>query len=312
MVPQQGDPSLRTATSPVVSVIIPHYGDAAPTMALLDALLPQTSAVDAEIIVSDDCSPIPFPDDVPGVRTVRRERNGGFGSAVNTGASVAAGELLMILNSDLTVEENFLREYLAAARPWLPAVVAPRIVTEGRAVDTARRFPTIGHQVTEWLTPLARIRHTPAGRYAVGNDIDATTATTPIPIEWAVGAALLIPASTFSDIGGFDERFFMNAEEVDLQYRLAQRGIPVIYVPQVVVEHVGGGSSDPALRRKWVVESRLLYAGKWGGRRRLQTALTLASGLNLAWNGMRRLRESSVHPLRTARDELGYVWNHGR
>ncbi len=65
-----------------VSVVVPHHGDAAPTLALLDQLDAQTHPV--QVIVADDASPDPFPDR-PGVEVVRRTVNGGFGANVNSG-----------------------------------------------------------------------------------------------------------------------------------------------------------------------------------------------------------------------------------
>lgn len=293
---------------PAVSVVIPHYGDTAPTLALVHALLPQLADALAELIVSDDCSPTPFPTDIPHVRTVRRDANGGFGSAVNTGARVARGELLMILNSDLTVPADFVGRYLAAARPWLPAIVAPRIIEHGAGADSLRYFPRVSHIAAEWLTPLARTRGSRAWREAVGYDTAAAASEIPVAVDWAVGAALLLPRAAFAAVGGFDERFFMNSEEVDLARRLAERGVPTIFVPDVLVEHEGGGSSDPGRRRGWVVESRLRYFAKWGGVGRLRAALTAATAANLVWNATRRLRGVPVRPLAVARDELGYVW----
>ena len=100
---------------PAVSVIVPHYGDHGPTSALVDSLLPQRPH---EIIVVDDASPQPFPD-TSGVRLLRHERNGGFGSAVNAGARAATGDLLLVLNSDIEVGPTFVADLMAASAPWL-------------------------------------------------------------------------------------------------------------------------------------------------------------------------------------------------
>lgn len=294
--------------TPAVSIVIPHYGEASTTLPLVQALVPQLEAARAELIVSDDCSPEPFACDSPEVRVVRRSVNGGFGSAVNSGAAAARGELLMILNSDLCVTPDFVSSYVAAARPWLPAVVAPRITDDDGVAETLRYFPTVRHITAEWLTPLARTSGTRAWREAVGHDTRASESTTACAVDWAVGAALLLRHHDFWSVGGFDETFFMNSEEVDLALRLSRRGVPVIYTPEVTVHHVGGGSSDPEKRRGWVVASRLRYADKWGGRRALQAALTTATAANFAWNVTRRLRRVPVAPITTARRELGYIW----
>src|SRR5690348_7413113 len=97
-----------------VSVVVPHYGAPEPTLALLRALGGQTGDVELQVVVVDDCSPEPFPDR-PGLHVVRREANGGFGSAVNSGAAEAVHPQLLVLNSDVTIGPGFVAELLDAA-----------------------------------------------------------------------------------------------------------------------------------------------------------------------------------------------------
>ncbi|MDO4718422.1 MAG: glycosyltransferase family 2 protein [Propionibacteriaceae bacterium] len=289
-----------------ISVVIPHYGDPETTMPLVRALLPQRPH---QLIVSDDCSPVPFPQ-TEGVQVIRRERNGGFGSAVNTGAAAATGDWLLVLNSDLEVSPSFLTDLVEAATPWMPAVIGPRVLDpDGRPAFTARRFPAVSHQVIEWLTPLARFRDTRWWHRGVGHE---PVRDAPMPTDWLVGAALLLPLDCFREVGGFDEGYFMNVEEVDLQRRLARLGVPRVWLPQPRVVHEGGGSSDPERQREWLMSSRLRYVGIWGGRRRLQAALTAAAAANLLWNTVRAGLGRQVAPIRTARQELGLIWRAGR
>ena len=297
--------------SALVSVVIPHYGDPAPTLALLDQLARQQGDHVGEIIVVDDASPEPFAEPNPssGVRVVRRATNGGFGSTVNVGVAHARHDLLLILNSDLTLADDTVTALVAAAAPFQPAVVGPRIVDAAGAPDSvARFFPTVGQQVVEWLVPLAAWRHTRALHRAVGHDPRAFTATAPLAVDWLVGACLLLPTRTFRSVGGFDERFHMNAEEVDLQLRLARRGVPRLHVPSVTVVHEGGGSSDPERRRGWLVASRLAYADKWGGAGRLRLGLSAATAVNLAWNTARRVAGRPLDPLAQAQHEWDLIW----
>ncbi|MGG5259358.1 glycosyltransferase family 2 protein [Phycicoccus avicenniae] len=290
---------------PAVSVVVPHHGDPAPTLATVHALLRQ-EGVDLEVVVADDASPDPFPA-VDGARVVRRARNGGFGAAVGSGVEAATHPLLLVLNSDVGFGPTFVADLVAAARPWMPAVVGPLVLDEdGTPAPTARHFPTTTHQTVEWLTPLARFRGHRALREAVGHDTRAVPGAV-LPVDWVVGAAMLLPTDAFRSVGGFDERYFMNSEEVDLQRRLRAAGVPSVFVGTVPLTHVGGGSSDPALRRRWLVESRMAYAGRWGGRRRLVAALTAATAVNAVVNTGRRLAGRDVAPLAVAREELRLV-----
>ena len=291
--------------SALVTVVVPHYGDPAPTRDLVASLLGQAES----IIVVDDASPEPLTP-VAGASVVRREVNGGFGAAVNTGMTRVRTESALVLNSDLQVGPTFVADLVAAAAPWQPVVASPQVTTlDGRPEWVGRHFPTIGHQVTEWLTPLARVRHRPRLHEAVGHDTRAVGDAV-VPVDWVVGAALLLPVAAFRAVGGFDERYFMNSEEVDLQRRLRALGIASVVLGTVSVVHHGGGSSDPARGRQWLVASRLQYARTWGGLRRLQIALGAASAVNLCVNVSRRALRRPVHPVGVLREELRLI--HGR
>lgn len=288
-----------------VSAVIPHYGSADPTIALVDRL--RACAELSQIIVADDASPVPFPD-LAGVEVVRRAVNGGFGSAVNSGAAAAHGDLLLVLNSDLEVDPATLDAFLREARDWLPAVVAPAVVDPAGVPDfTGRHFPTVGHQAVEWLLPLARFRQRTALHEAVGHDTRAVPGAV-TSVDWLVGAILLMPMADFRAVGGFDERFYMNSEEVDLQRRLRERGVPSIYLGNHQVVHEGGGSSAAEHRRRWVTDSRWVYADKWGGTARLRAALSAATGANLLWNAGRAAAGRDTTPLATARAEWQLIW----
>ncbi|MBS2936458.1 glycosyltransferase family 2 protein [Nocardioides sp. J2M5] len=288
-----------------VTVVVPHHGDPAPTQALLAQLAAQTHP--ARLVVADDASPIPFPD-VDGVEVVRRSTNGGFGANVNSGAAVASGDAILVLNSDLTVEPTFVADMVAAAQRHPRRVLSPRVVDEaGREAWTGRAFPRVRHQVAAWLTPLARWRGTTAWHRAVGHDVRAHGAGGEVEVDWVVGAAMWIPLADFRAAGGFDERFFMNSEEIDLQRRLRARGVRSVALRAPTVVHAGGGSSPSASRRRWLVDGELRYADKWGARRRLQAGLAAATGVNLLVNAGRRAAGRDVRPLEVARTELSMI-----
>lgn len=230
---------------------------------------------------------------------------------MNSGASVATGELLLVLNSDLEVPAHLIQSMTAESQHLQPAVVAPRVLDHsGRVTYSARRWPNTLHQTIEWLTPLARWRDRPWLRRLLGHDERALQTSLPLSVDWLVGAAFMVPTAEFRAVGGIDEHFFMNCEEIDLQRRLAARGLPRIYLPEVSVTHEGGGSSDPAKRRRWLVTAQLRYSRKWGGLRRLRAALTGATVVNFLWNCTRRVRGIDVRPVSAAREELSLIWSH--
>ncbi|WP_144825379.1 glycosyltransferase family 2 protein [Micrococcus luteus] len=109
-----------------VTVVIPHYGDPAPTLALVDRLLTDPGDALAAVVVSDDASPTPYPEaHDPRLTVVRRERNGGFGANVNTGLAAVTTELALVLNSDAEITGAQIDALVAAAAPYQSAVRVP-------------------------------------------------------------------------------------------------------------------------------------------------------------------------------------------
>lgn len=292
-----------------VSVVIPFYGDPAPTQGLIRSLLDGPSQHLHEVIVSDDCSPTPFPA-TEGVSVVRRRRNGGFAQAVGSGARAATGDLLLILNSDLELPPAFLDSLIARARPWMPALVTTTLTScDGHPSWSGRHFPRTHHYVTEWLLPLVRLRHLPLLHELVGHDTAADGAHDEV-VDWAVGALMLLPTDTYRAVGGMDESFYMNCEEVDLQRRLREAGVPTLVLAGQGATHEGGGSSAADRRVGWVVDGRRRYARKWQGTagiRRLEAGLLAATAVNLLWNSARAAAGAEVNPCEVARTQCALV-----
>ncbi len=219
----------------------------------------------------DDASPEPLPD-LAGATVVRRTANGGFGSAVNSGAAAATGDLLLVLNSDLAVDRDFVALLLAGARAWLPAVVSPRVVDpDGVEEWTGRRSRGSGTRSRSgWCRwPAGAPRPSGTGSWATKPPSTGVRDRS----DWVVGAAMLMPLADFRAVGGFDEAFFMNAEEIDLQRRLRQqRGLPSVVLAEPVVTHLGGGSTVPSRGRAWLVDGRMASTPMGGGRGRLRAA----------------------------------------
>jgi GT2 family glycosyltransferase len=90
----------------------------------------------------------------------------------------------------------------------------------------------------------------------------------PRPVDYVSGACLLLRQSAHNDVGGFDDTYFMYAEEVDLCYRMRQGGWQVWYQPEAEVLHMGGGSSRsiPTKREADLYQSRVIYFMKHHGR----------------------------------------------
>lgn len=294
-----------------LSVVIPHYGDPALAQGVVDRLRRQSGQRRLQIIVVDDASPVPFPQ-MDGVTVLTRDQNGGFGAAVNTGAAVADAPWLLVLNSDLEIEVDFVDSLCACAERWPPAVAGVALRRPDGGLEwTARHWPRISQFVVEWLTPLARIRGWNAWHRAVGHDVNAIDSSAQL-VDWIAGAVMLLPLDAFHRVGGFDPSYFMYSEDVDLQRRLRQAGVPALYLGSVSAIHLGGASAESVEQRvRWVTSSRLAYLRRWSGNgacRQMRACLLVASVVNLAWNSARHMARRNVSPLERFRFELSLVF----
>lgn len=262
----------RPGVTDPISVVIPFYGDPQSTMPLVEALLAEQAQL--EIIVVDDCSPVPFPAD-DRCMIVRATRNGGFGTAVNLGAAKASNPWLLVLNSDVAFEPGFLPKLLAAATPVQPAVCGVRqIDVQGNPLVSYRHDHTPVSVVLPRMPRLARLRRFHWFRSAANivdplDDIGGA-------VDWLVGSLLLLPRAAFMEAGGFDEQFFMYSEEADLQRRLRLRGIPAVLLSDLVIVHEGGASTGNLDVAGEQLRSQLKYLEKWHGppsRQRVQSLL---------------------------------------
>jgi N-acetylglucosaminyl-diphospho-decaprenol L-rhamnosyltransferase len=109
-------------------------------------------------------------------------------------------------------------------------------------------------------------------------------------VDWVMGACLLLRADMLGSIGGFDERFFLCSEEVDLCRRAREGGWTVLYTPEVTVVHPQAALPGDAHRVRLEEWSRILYVRKWNQpRARVSIRLAIATRLTLL-AGLERVR----------------------
>ena len=230
---------------PELSVVIVSYRCRALLADCLDSLALQQDDVDLEVIVLDNASG----DDTleacaahPWVIVDALPENLGFGRANNRGFDRATGRAVLALNPDTVIPKGGLRACLDEL--WSHSdvgVLSPRLVDRDGRLDRRckRGFPTPWSSFC-YFTGLDRHLTGPRStNYTAGwlpedrpGDVDSVT-----------GAFMLMPARALSEVGGFDEQFFMYAEDLDLCLRFIEHGWRVRYWPRVDVLHVGAGSN---------------------------------------------------------------------
>ena len=210
---------------------------------LLLACLNSIGSTGAELVVldnaSEDGSVAAVKERFPHVRVIEQAHRGGFGANHNTVIRETSGRYVYVLNEDTTSEDWAFARLVAYldAHPRVAAVGPKLVYPGGRRQDSAWRFPT----------PLVSALGVPTlGRVGVKQSRGEIAR----PVDWVMGAALLLRREALEQVGLFDEGFFLYSEEVDLQYRLRQAGWEVHYLPEVtVVHHESQFSADIPERR---------------------------------------------------------------
>jgi len=216
----------------------------------------------------------------PGVTLVRTGGNVGYGRAANVGARGAAAPWLLIANPDVRwCQPGAIDALLAAAARWPRAgAFGPAIVTpDGRLYPSARALPSlgrgIGHALAGWWWPTNP--WTSSYRQERESPVEGECG-------WLSGSALLVRRDAFESVGGFDPKYFMYFEDVDLCDRLARAGWSSIYVPSAVVEHSGGHATRrvPKLMLRAHHTSAYRYlADRYRGLRWMPVRFVLRLGL---------------------------------
>jgi N-acetylglucosaminyl-diphospho-decaprenol L-rhamnosyltransferase len=176
----------------------------------------------------------------PEVALTVNEDNLGFSVANNVGIAAGSAPYVLVLNPDTRITPGALDALLAVIEERSEVgMVGPRLELDDGSFDHASRrsFPTplgaLGH-----FTGLGRGARSPAALAQY-----RAPAVQAGPVDAVNGAFMLIRRAALARVGGFDERYWMYMEDLDLCYRLAQAGWVTWYEPAVTVIHVKAGTS---------------------------------------------------------------------
>jgi len=274
---------------------------------------------------SSDGSAAMVAQEFPAARLLRNTRNLGFGAATNRGVQefvplngrskkdgtietiqsrLWQPDYIVLLNSDAFVEPDTLACLLAYSEVDDTAgVIAPQLRNaDGSLQPTGRPFPSLRTKLadlTGWSRRGGRNNYLIAGR-----DYDAIADVEEVP-----AACVLVRRAVFEQVGGFDEGFRFNYEDVDWCRRVAAAGWRIVYLPGAHVTHLWGASQKS--RREWVeLESRrglLRYFSKHGRPFEIQGLRLALLALDLA-RILRWCARGLLHPPeRTqAREQLAW------
>ena len=234
----------------------------------------------AEIIVADngstDDSLEVLHKEFPSVKTIVLDINYGFAEGYNKAIEQVESEYVVLLNSDVEVTEGWLSPLLdyMTAHPEV-AAVQPKI----RAWRERDRFEHAGAAggFLSWLGyPYCR------GRRFGRVEQDHGQYDTIAEIDWTTGACMCVRTSVYKECGGLDAAFFAHQEEIDLCWRMRNKGWKLACIPQSVVYHLGGGSLSYDNPRKTFLNFRNNLLMIYKNRRFPWMVLTLRFFLDYA------------------------------
>ena len=244
------------------SVIILNWNGAEMLRTYLPSVVANTA--NADVIVADngstDNSLEVLKTEFPTVKTILLDRNYGFAEGYNRAIDQVDSEYVVLLNSDVETPEGWLRpllDYMDAHAEV--AAVQPKI-RSWRKKDYFEHAGAAGGYLNALGYPYCR------GRRVWGVEQDKGQYDTVVNIDWTTGACMCVRTQVYKDLGGLDASFFAHMEEIDLCWRMRNKGWKLACVPQSMVYHLGGGSLSYDNPRKAYLNHRnnllMIYKNK--------------------------------------------------
>ena len=281
------------------AAVVVNYEAGAALCRCVESLLADTSAGAAPHVVvvdngSSDGSAAAVEHAFPTVTVLQPGENLGYARAANLGIQATDAPVVAVCNPDLEVGEGTAAAMFGrfAAEPDL-AAVGPMIRNpDGTIYPSARAVPRLRDAVGHGLFGLARPTNRFTRRY---RQLDADPRRRR-DVDWVSGAAVWLRRDAIAGVGGWDERYFMYVEDVDLCWRLRRAGWRVGYEPAGSVMHVQGATTAKHPYRMIAEHHRSLLrfaARRWHGLKRLALPfaagfLTVRAALAMADHALRR------------------------
>ncbi len=215
----------------------------------------------AEVIVADNASTdssIEFLQDTyPEVRIITNRTNGGFARGYNEALAEVDADYYVLLNSDIEVTPNWIEPVITLMESDTSiAACQPKL----RSFHEKEKFEYAGAAggfIDEYGYPFCR------GRIFRHLETDHGQYDDAVEIFWATGACMFVRADLYRKFGGLDEDFFAHMEEIDFCWRMKNEGYKIMYCPDSIVYHVGGGTLPKKSAQKTYLNFRnnlaLLY-----------------------------------------------------
>lgn len=232
-----------------VSISVVSHGQGRLIAQLLDDLQ-KYCGTPLEVILTLNV-PEPLPEGAARCRfplqVIRNDRPKGFAANHNAAFRQARADYFCVLNPDVRLRQDPFPQLIGQLGEPRNGLAAPRVVNpEGHVEDSARSFPT----------PLKILRRALSGRASP----EYPRSENVVSPDWVAGMFMLLRSTVYRAINGFDERYFLYYEDVDLCWRLRRSGYRVVLLPVVQVVHAAQRASHREFRYfRWHLSSMLRF-----------------------------------------------------
>lgn len=251
-----------------ISVIVVTHNHASYIQRCLEALILEVEPLGGEILVVDNRSDDRSAEIVksyPSVRLFINSERRGFAANSNYGMALAEGHYLLLLNPDTEVLPGALQNLLQFmdTHPEVGLCGAQLLFPNGQVQPSPRRFPTLGSVIAR-RTPLrAFLKNSRLNSHHLMMDMDHNQ---PQPVDWLLGACLLVRREALNQVGPLDEGFFLYVEDIDWARRMHCAGWQVYYLPTAKIIHHHLAVSDKRLWSRYSffhLQSMVRYVRKY-------------------------------------------------
>lgn len=189
-------------------------------------------------------------DNYPDIKIILNNKNGGFSKGYNDALKKIESKYYILLNSDIEVSENWINPMLQLMeKDEKIAVCQPKLLSYSDK-DKFEYAGAAGGFIDKYGYPFCR------GRIFTTLEKDVSQYNDIQEIFWATGAAMFVRSDIYHKVGGLDEDFFAHMEEIDFCWRVKNAGYKVMYCPNSLVYHVGGGTLPKNNSRKTYLNFR--------------------------------------------------------
>lgn len=248
----------------LVDIVIVNWNAGVLLKHCIDSVIEYKNENIGSIIVVDngstDNSMSLLPKDKNYIKLVYEEVNNGFGKACNIGARQTSSEYILFLNPDTVINESSVDgalEFMEKDGLCNTGICGIQLIDDNGISASCSRFPSVSNILCSsiGLSKLFPILGAPMKEFS--HEIDKE-------VDQVMGAFFLIRSSLFKKCSGFDERYFVYYEEVDLSKRANRLGYKSQFLSNINAYHVGGGVSRKvkAERLFYSLRSKFLYANK--------------------------------------------------